>query len=321
MAPAAHTSQTPANGDVDNGAAITLGVRLYATDGATVSGVAFYAPVTNSGTYTAGLWLSTAPDDTATGTLLESGSLGSGSVTPGQWNTIPLDAPVELDPDTVYTAGVHTSSGRFVLTSGAFSAAISGNGIVLIQSGDDPVGFGVSRNGVFTEGAALAFPTSTFGQSDYFIDVELDDGAQVVAVGTATETDTAIAVGKRKTRSVGTAAETDTAVALAQSKVRAVGTATSSETALPIGRMKVRALGVATETSTALSIARTKRRTVGLAAETDVALPITLPGVADVKGTSTAVVVAGRTSSTAVTAGRTSTPTVAPRATSNPTVG
>lgn len=321
MAPAAHTSQTPASGNVDNGAAITLGVRFYAPDGATVSGIAFYAPTTNTGTYSARLWLSTAPDDSATGTLLQSGSLASGSVTPGAWNTIPLAAPVELDPDTVYTAGVHTSSGRFVLTSGAFSSAISGNGIVLIQSGDDPVGFGVSRNGVFTEGASPTFPTSTFGQSDYFIDVELDDGATIISVGTATETDTAVAFGKRKTRAVGTAAETDTALALARVKRRAVGLATSTETAMPIGRMKIRALGTADETSTAFSIARTKLRTLGLATETDTALPIAAPGVADVKGSSTPAVTAAQTSDPAVTAGRTSTAAVSAGRTSLATVG
>lgn len=278
MAPAAHTSQTPASGDVDNGAAITLGVRLYAPDGATVSGVAFYAPTTNAGTYTAGLWLSTAPDDSAAGTLLESGSLASGSVTPGAWNTIPLDAPVELTADTVYTAGVHTSSGRLVLTSGAFSAAISGNGIVLIQSGDDPVGFGVSRNGVFTEGGALAFPTSTFGLSDYFIDVELDAGGQVVAIGTATETDTVIAVGRTKVRAVGTATETDTAQAFGRAKALVVGTATTTETALPIVATKTRTLGLVSETDTVSPIVPSKSRTIGTATETDTAFAITASG-------------------------------------------
>ncbi len=321
MAPAAHTSQTPVNGNADNGAAITLGVRLYAPDGATVAGVAFYAPTTNTGTYTAGLWLVTAPDDSATGTLLESGSLGSGSVTPGAWNTIPLDAPVELTADTVYTAGVHTSSGRFVLTSGAFSAAISGNGIVLIQSGDDPVGAGVSRNGVFTEGGALTFPTSTFGSSDYFIDVELDDGGQSAAVGTATETDTALALGRAKARAVGAATETDAAQPLGRAKALAVGVATSTETAMPIGRAKSRALGVATETSSAFTIGRAKQRALGLASETDVALPITAPGVADVKATSTPAVTAAYTSDPAVTAGRTSTTAVSAGRTSTATVG
>lgn len=175
--PAAHTNQTPTNPDVANGAPITLGVRLYTTGGATVSGIAFYAPTTNTGTYTAGLWISNTPDDTATGTLLETGTLASGSVIPGAWNTIPLDTPVALTANTIYTAGVHTSSGRYVSTPTAFAAAITGNGIVLVQSGDDPVGFGVTRNGVFTENATLAFPVSTFGASDYFIDVELDDTA------------------------------------------------------------------------------------------------------------------------------------------------
>lgn len=321
MAPAAHTTETPANGNADNGAAITLGVRLYATGVVTVTGIAFYAPTTNTGTYTAGLWLSTAPDDSATGTLLESGSLSSASVTAGDWNTIPLDNPVELAADTVYTAGVHTSSGRFVLTSGAFASAISGNGIVLIQSGDDPVGFGTCRNGVFTENSSLTFPTSTFGQSDYFIDVELDAGGQTVAVATATETDSAVAVGRQKTRTAGITAETDAALAVARTKQRAVGPATSTETALPVGRQKTRTIGTVTETDSPVSFGRAKRRTLGLAGETDTALAVTLPGVADVKASSAPSVTAGQTSSTAVTDGRTSTTAVSARRTSTTTVG
>lgn len=135
-------------------------------------------------------------------------------------------------------------------------------------------------------------------------------GGQSAAVGTATETDAAIAIGRSKSRAVGTATETDTAAALARAKLRAVGLATSTETALPIGRAKAGALGVASETNTAVAVAGSKRRTIGLATETDTALPIALPGVADVKATSTPAVTAAYTSTPAVSAGRTSTSTV-----------
>ncbi len=317
MAPAAHTSETPSEGNLDNGTGITLGVRFTVDSELDISAVAFYAPTTNTGAYTAGLWETTADDDpvtSGTGDLLDTGSLASGSVTPGAWNEIPLDAPVTCSPGTVYTAGVHTSSGRFVRTQLAFSgASITGNGVTLLQAGTDPnpPGLGSMVNGMFAEGASIAYPNSAFGLADYFVDVVIDDGGPVeIAVGTATETDTAIAIGRRKVRTVGVAGETDTAVALARAKRRDVGTATSTEVALPIGRQKVRLLGVATETSTAFALARTKRRTLGLATETDLALPITLPGVADVKATSAPAVTAAYTSSTAVTAGRTSNATV-----------
>lgn len=327
MAPAAHTSQTPANGNAANGAAITLGVRFTVSESLDIAAVSFYAPTTNTGTYTGGLWQTTADDDpngSGAGTLLQSGSLASGSVTPGAWNDIPLASPVTCTTGVVYTAGVHASSGQFVLTTSVFSStAITGNGVTLLQSGTDPnpPGLGSMLNGSFTEGAALAY-TATATGSDYFIDVALDDGGPIiVALGTATETDSAIAVSRLKIRTLGLASETDTAVAVSRRKTRTLGLATSTEVALPIGRVKVRTLGVATETNSAFAVSRTKLRTLGLASETDAALPITLPGVADVKGASTPAVTAAYTSSTAVTAGRPSTTAVTARRTSNATVG
>lgn len=326
MAPAAHTSQTPANGNVDNGGGITTGVRFTVDEELTIAAVAFWVPTTNTGTYTVGLYETTSDDDpngSGTGTLLESGSAASGTITPDGWAEIPLGTPVVCSPGTVYTAARH-SSGRYVSTPGTFtSAAIAGNGVTLLQAGTDPnpPGLGSMVNGMFAEGGALAYPNSAFGLADYFVDIVLDDGGPVIIpVGTATETDTAIAIGRRKTRAVGTAAETDTAVALGRVKRRTVGLATSTEVALPIGRLKTRTLGTATETSAAFAVGRTKTRTLGLATETDAALPITLPGVADVKATSIPAVTAGRSSTSTVTA-RSSTTTVAARRTSNATVG
>lgn len=306
MAPAAHTSQTPADGNLDNGAGITLGVRFTVSEALDIAAVSFYAPTTNTGTYTAGLWQTTTDDDpngSGSGTLIESGSLASGSVTPGAWNDIPLDAPVTCTTGTVYTAGVHTSSGRFVRTANFyFTNSLTGDGVTLLQAGTDPSppGLGSMLNGVFTEGASLAYPNSQFNYADYFIDVALDAGGDPIirAVVTATETDAALTLGRRKQRTVATATETDsafvlarrkrravgttteadTAIAIGRRKRRTVGTATSAETALPIGRSKRRTVGVAAEADAVFAVGRAKRRTVGVAVETDEALPITVPG-------------------------------------------
>ena len=280
MAPAAHTTETPSEANLDNGAGITLGVRFTVDEELEIAAVAFYAPTTNSGTYTAGVWETTTDDDpngSGTGTLIESGSVGSGSVTPGAWNDVPLDAPVTCSPGAVYTAGVHTSSGRFVRTQSFYSSAsLTGGGVTLLQAGTDPnpPGLGSMVNGVFTEGAALAYPASQFTFADYFIDVAVDEGGQVLAISTAAETDAAVAVGRAKARTVGTATETDAAQPVGRAKTRAVATAAATEQALPIGRVKSRAIGTTTETSTAVAVGRTKRRTVGTAAETDTALPV-----------------------------------------------
>lgn len=186
MAPAAHTTETPANGDAANGAGITLGVRFTVSEELDIGAVPFYAPTTNTGTYTAGLWQTTADDDPngdGAGTLLESGSAAAGSVNAGAWNDIPLDAPVTCSPGVVYTAGVHTSSGQFVLTTSFYNSnSLTGNGVTLLQAGTDPnpPGLGSMLNGVFTEGGALAYP-ATGTNSDYFIDVALAEDEAIAA--------------------------------------------------------------------------------------------------------------------------------------------
>lgn len=117
----------------------------------------------------------------------------------------------------------------------------------------------------------------------------------LVAVGIASDADSALAVGRSKVKTVGVATETDNALVVARSKVKTVGIATSTETALPVGRVKVKAIGVATDTSTALTVkwapkirqlgvasdtetallvTHTKAKAVGIAPETDTALPV-----------------------------------------------
>lgn len=283
MAPAAHTTETPDNGNIDNGGGITTGVRFTVDEEVTVSAIAFWVPTTNTGTYTVALYETTSDDDpngSGLGDLLDDGSVASGSVTPDGWAEVPLGAPVVCSPGTVYTAARH-SAGRYVASPNEFtSAGISGNGVNLLQDGTDPnpPGLGSMRNGVFTEGAALAYPNSTFNAADYFVDIVLDEGGVVVAVSTATETDTAIAFGRQKTRAVGLASETDAAQVLARSKARTVGLATTTEVALPIVAVKSLALGPAAETDAASAIVPSKSRVLGTATEADTAFSITAAG-------------------------------------------
>lgn len=187
MAPAAHTTETPSEANLDNTAGITLGVRFTVSETLDIGAVSFYAPTTNTGTYTAGLWETTSDDDpngSGTGALLETGSLGSGSVTPGAWNDVPLDAPVTCTSGTVYTAGIHTSSGRFVRSQNFYASnSLTGAGVTLLQAGTDPLppGLGSMVNGVFFEGPSIGYPNSQFNLADYFIDVALAEDEAATA--------------------------------------------------------------------------------------------------------------------------------------------
>lgn len=180
MTQAAHTNQTPTLGDVANGAAITTGVRFTVATALIVAKIAFWVPVTNTGTYTVALYRTDTDDDpngTGTGTLLSSVSVDSSAVTAGGWAEISITAQ-NLTTGVIYTAARHATSGRYVATAGAFTGtAIAGNGITLLASGSDPnpPGLGSLLNGVFHEGAALAYPNSSFGQADYFVDVVIGE--------------------------------------------------------------------------------------------------------------------------------------------------
>jgi hypothetical protein len=269
--PTAHTSQTPSSTDVNNGAAITTGARFTVASNVSCTAIAFYCPATNSGTYTGALYETTSDDDpggTGAGTLLASATLGSGSATPGAWNNISI-TPQSLTTGVVYTCAVHSSSGRIVATSSGLASAISNGGVTLLAAGSDPnpPGLGSMANGVFKEGAALAYPTDTFSNTDYFIDVTLGGG---------------------QSAAVNTAAETDLAPSLARTKLRTVGLAAASEAAQPLGRLKTRALGLTLEADIAPPFSASDRRATSTAAVT-------------AGRTSTSAVTARRTSSGGVT--------------------
>lgn len=128
-----------------------------------------------------------------------------------------------------------------------------------------------------------------------------------MVLGVASETDTALAVGRTKVKALGVAAETDAALPLGRSKARALGPATESDAALPVtaalvvppafagpwtgmvpgwrsptgqltpqpfgsfqvANITAAALGAAAETDSAQPVGRAKARTVGIASETD----------------------------------------------------
>lgn len=112
--------------------------------------------------------------------------------------------------------------------------------------------------------------------------------AQIVAVTTTTETDTAQPVGRAKVRALGTAVETDAPIAVGRIKTRAVGINAEVDAGQQLGRAKARALGIAAETDTALATPRKTGLTGPLnpATETDAAQPV---GRAKVRALGTAV--------------------------------
>lgn len=269
--PAAHTT-TPASGDVNNGAAISTGVRFTVNASKTCDGIAFRVPGTNTGTYTGTLYETTSDDSpggSGTGTVLSSGAVAAATVTAGTWAVIPLAVAQALTTGKVYTAAVHSSSGRIVSTSHGLDSAITGNGVTLLAPGTDPnpPGLGTMTNGVFTEGVAPAYPNTSFNNSDYFADVSLATGLSAT-LATATETDTGGTLGRAKARTLAVAGTTDTAQTITRAKRRTLAVAGDTATAGTLGRTKARTLGIAGDAATAGTLARIKARTLTVAGDT-----------------------------------------------------
>lgn len=117
-------------------------------------------------------------------------------------------------------------------------------------------------------------------------------GGNTTPAGTATETDTAQAVGRQRTTTVGTSTESDSAQPTGRARTTQVGTSTETDTAQgittlhttllntatetdvprPIASQRTTTLGTATETDTGQAAGRTRTTTVGTAIETDAAL-------------------------------------------------
>jgi len=100
-------------------------------------------------------------------------------------------------------------------------------------------------------------------------------GANTVAVGQASETDTAHTVTPKKHAAAGQPAETDTALAITGRKIVHLGIATETDTATSIPTGAGTPVGLASETDSAQPVVPLKRAAVGQAQSTEIALPIT----------------------------------------------
>src|SRR5678815_216831 len=196
-----------------------------------------------------------------TGARYTSGSFiqtPAGAAAPGDVVTISLDILTEVfdDPSIDLYMFATRSAGADVQT-GAIDHPTLTNNVVsrfAITRTCPALTTGVyvivdSINMVISPTVATAVLTEVAGSAGAYF-----DGDSPAATWDGTTGLSASTLSSGITQAVGTAAETDTALALARLKTRALGTAAENDTALPIGRRKRRTLGTAIETDTALPI-------------------------------------------------------------------
>jgi hypothetical protein len=140
----------PAITSANDSSGVELGVAFTPSQYGVITGIRFYKGAGNGGTHTGTLWSSTG---TALATVTFSGESASG------WQTATLATPYAVAPGTTYVVSYFAPQGHYALTQNAFGADVVNGQLTAPAAG----------NGRFQYGGG--FPTGTWQQSNYFVDV------------------------------------------------------------------------------------------------------------------------------------------------------
>lgn len=164
LAPSTTTTTTKASGGdvtlfgnnsvslprLNDGEPLEVGVKFQSSKAGIVKGVRFFKISGTTGIHTANLWNS-AGTKLATGQFTETAS---------GWQQVLFSSPVSIAANTIYTASIFSASGDYI-------SKLSGLATATISSSLSTV---VGSNGVFKY-TTSGFPTATYQNSNYYIDV------------------------------------------------------------------------------------------------------------------------------------------------------
>ncbi|HEV8635595.1 MAG TPA: DUF4082 domain-containing protein, partial [Chloroflexota bacterium] len=153
----AATPAIPAENDAEavTAGGVELGVRFRAEVPGQVTGLRFYKGPGNTGLHAAHLW-------TNDGLLLANAFFATETAT--GWQQVRFAAPVPIAANTTYVASYYAPVGQYALDEDYFLAGRPGGPLRLLADGED------GPNGVFAYGPPQ-FPTQSFRQSNYWVDV------------------------------------------------------------------------------------------------------------------------------------------------------
>jgi hypothetical protein len=176
-------STVPSTTASSDGGAVEVGVKFQTSTAGWISGIRFYKGAGNSGTHVGSLW-------SAGGSLL--GRATFSNETANGWQTVSLPSPVHVSPNTTYVASYYAPNGHYALTAGGLSSAITATPLTVLSNGS------AGGNGVYGYGSSPSFPSSSYGASNYWVDVlfETTQGSDSAAptVTSVTPADGALAV-------------------------------------------------------------------------------------------------------------------------------
>jgi len=146
---------TPGTVDAGDTGSIEVGVKFTPSTNGTVTGIRFYKAATNTGTHIGNLW-------SASGTNLASVTFTN--ETASGWQYALFSSPVSVTAGTTYVASYFDSNGHYSATGGGFNSAVTNGPLTALANG-------TSSNGVYTYSTTSTFPTSSYGASNYWVDV------------------------------------------------------------------------------------------------------------------------------------------------------
>jgi hypothetical protein len=148
-------SDAPANATLNDGTPVELGVKFQTAVAGTITGIRFYKGPQNVATHVANLW-------TATGTLLATATFTN--ETASGWQQVSLPSAVTLTPGTIYIVSYH-SNGYYSADPSFFATGLTNGPLTA------PASSASGGNGVYAYGDSSSFPTSSYGSSNYWVDV------------------------------------------------------------------------------------------------------------------------------------------------------
>jgi hypothetical protein len=135
---------------------VELGVKFRPTDSGLISGIRFYKGTANTGTHVGHLW-------TSNGTLLAQATFTN--ETASGWQQVNFPSPVAVSANTTYIASYFAPTGHYSVSRPYFNTAYSNIPLTAPASADS------GGNGVYTYAATGSFPTQTFQDTNYWVDV------------------------------------------------------------------------------------------------------------------------------------------------------
>jgi hypothetical protein len=147
--------------------AIEVGLRFRSSVDGIITAIRFYKGSGNSGVHVGHLW------DFA-GNLLGTAMFTNESVS--GWQESPLAAPVTIAKDQVYVVSYLAPAGGYAVTSAMFAAGGVSRGPLRALGAPE-----VGANGVFRYGAGGGYPTASFGNANYWVDVVMTAVPDVIA--------------------------------------------------------------------------------------------------------------------------------------------